>query len=81
MQSRKKRSTGSFNTVTSCISTTLVLILLGTVVTFVTMANNFSRQLREEFTVTVLVNDTTSNATQYKLQAALRQTPYARHVN
>ena len=48
MQSRKKRSTGSFNTVTSCISTTLVLILLGTVVTFVTMANNFSRQLREE---------------------------------
>ena len=28
MQSRKKRSTGSFNTVTSCISTTLVLILL-----------------------------------------------------
>ena len=67
MQSRKKRSTGSFNTVTSCISTTLVLILLGTVVTFVTMANNFSRQLREEFTVTVLVNDTTSNATQYKL--------------
>ena len=81
MQSRKKRSTGSFNTVTSCISTTLVLILLGTVVTFVTMANNFSRQLREEFTVTVLVNDTTSNATQYKLQAALRQMPYARHVN
>ena len=81
MQSRKKRSTGSFNTVTSCISTTLVLILLGTVVTFVTMANNFSRQLREGLTVELLLSDSTATNELLATQARLRRAPYARAVD
>jgi cell division transport system permease protein len=80
MANKKRRSSGSFNSVTSCISTTLVLILFGTVVFFVTMADNLSRSLRENFTVQVLLNDSISNKETVKLQDELRKEPYVRLV-
>lgn len=81
MAKKKKRSSGGFNTVTSCISTTLVLILLGTVVFFVTMADNLGRSLRENFTVQVLLSDSIPNREAVKLQTFLRQQKYVRHVS
>ncbi len=80
MANKKRRNSGSFNSVTSCISTTLVLILFGTVVFFVTMADNLSRSLRENFTVQVLLNDSISNKETVKLQDELRKEPYVRLV-
>ena len=51
------RSHTGMNTVTSCISTTLVLLLMGTVVFFVTVADKLSDSLRENFTVSLLLDD------------------------
>lgn len=78
---RKCRTTGRFATVTTCISTTLVLILLGTVVLFVTIGNNFSRQLREGLTVEVMLNDSISPAELQHVKAVLTKAPYARKVD
>lgn len=81
MGKRKKRTGGAFSAVTSCISTTMVLVLLGTVVLFVLVASGFSRQVRENFTVEVLLNDSISQRDLHTLQRALRALPYARRVN
>lgn len=77
---KKKRSAGQFGTITTCISTTLVLILLGIVVLFVTMGNNASQQLREGLTVEVMLNDSISAGDQIATQRALQQAPYSRRV-
>ncbi len=71
---------GNFNALTSCISTTLVLVLFGTVVFFVTAGEQLSRSLRENFTVQVLLSDSTTNAEGIRLQTLLRQQPYVRYV-
>lgn len=78
---KKKRSSGSFNTITSCISTTLVLLLLGTVVFFVCVADGLSRSVRENFTVQVLLDDSIPNRDGLALQTYLRAQPYVRLVD
>lgn len=78
---RKDRRAGRFSTVTTCISTTLVLLLLGIVVLFVTIGTNFSRQLREGLTLEISLNDSISSADLLKVQTWLRQAPYARKVD
>ena len=75
------RSAGHFSTVITCISTTLVLVLLGLVVMFVTMANNFSQQLREQLTIEVMLNDSITAGDQLATQRALQQAPYSRKVD
>lgn len=77
---RKKRSAGRFSTITTCISTTLVLILLGIVVLFVTVGNNFSRQLREGLTVQLELRDGLAQGDLKTTITRLRQAPYAREV-
>ena len=67
--------------VTTCISTTLVLMLLGIVVLFVTVGNNFSRQIREGLTVEVMVSDTIHRSDLLSLQTFLRQAPFSRRVD
>ncbi len=82
MNKRKKpRRAGHLSTVTTCISTTLVLLLLGTVVMFVTIGTNFSRQLREGLTVEVMLSDSIAPAQLKATQARLRTAPYAARVN
>lgn len=78
---KKSRNAGRFATVTTCISTTLVLVLLGIVVLFVSVGTNFSKQIREGLTVEVLMNDSTRNADMLKTQNLLRTAPYARRVD
>lgn len=81
MKSRKqRRGFIRLNVVTSCISTTLVLVLLGTIVFFVTMASNLSDALRENFTVSLMLDDDIPQAEAYKLQTELRKLPCARLV-
>lgn len=74
------RTSGRFAAVTTCISTTLVLLLLGIVVMFVSIGSNFSRQLREEFTVEVMLKDSLSAPQIQAVGQRLRQAPYARKV-
>ena len=79
---RKKKSPhgGRLDSVTACISTTMVLILVGTVLFFAAVANNLSRSLRENFTVEVLLNDSISQQQAYQLQSMLKNQPYTRQV-
>lgn len=78
---KKRRTRGHFGAITTCISTTLVLVLLGIVVLFVSVGDNYSRQLREGFTVEVMLNDSIQPVQQSTTFAALRKAPYAREVN
>lgn len=80
-QHKKRRRRGHFGAITTCISTTLVLVLLGIVVLFVSVGNNYSRQLREGFTVEVMLNDSIQPVQQSATLTALRKAPYAREVN
>lgn len=79
---RKKKSPrgGRLDSVTACISTTMVLILVGTVLFFAALTDNLSRSLRENFTVEVLLNDSIDQQQAYQLQTLLKSQPYTRHV-
>lgn len=78
---KSTRRAGRFATVTTCISTTLVLLLLGIVVMFVTIGSNFSRQLREEFTVGVVLKDSLAVQQIKQIGSNLKKAPYARRVD
>lgn len=56
-KNKNTRNEGNrMNVITSCISTTLMLVLLGAVVFFVCFANSFSRSLQENFTITLMLD-------------------------
>ena len=69
MARKKKRVGGRFGAFISVISMTLVLILLGADVFFVTVASNFSKNLRENFAVEVLLEDNIPQHDLYLLPA------------
>ncbi len=78
---QKSRENIKMNVVTSCISTMLVLVLVGTVVFFVSVAANFSVQLRENFIVTLMLDDDISPAETAALKARLKALPCAAGVS
>ena len=60
-KSRKRtRRRSGMQVVTLCISTTMVLILLGLVVFSVLLARNLSNHMKEHLTVTVMLKDSVS---------------------
>lgn len=59
----------------------MVLVLVGVVAFFASMADNLSRTLRENFTVEVLIDDSTTQAQAHQLQTYLRHQPYTRLTN
>lgn len=77
---RKNTRNGRFDNFTACISTAMVLILLGTVVFFVTVGNNMSRTLRENFTVNVLLDDSITVRETNDLFRDLKRMPCVRHA-
>ncbi len=66
---------------TLCISTTMVLILLGLVVFSVLTAQNLSNYVRENLTVTVMLGDTVSTNDGHRLCRELYHRPYARNID
>lgn len=76
MGKKTKTRAGRFTAVTSCISTSMVLILLGIVVFSTLMAYNFSRAVRENFSIEVVVADSASQKDLYTLQQTLQSQPY-----
>lgn len=82
MANSKRHSGGTvMNVVTACISTTLMLVLLGIVVFFVCFAHNFSNSLRENFTVTLMLDENTTHRQAYDIQTRLRQLPCTRSIH
>ena len=76
----RKHSRHFMSSVTACISTTMVLILVGIIVFGGSMAGKLERTLKENFTVTLLLDDEISTRQAYALQTDLRRMPYAKHV-
>ena len=64
--------------ITSSISTTMVLLLLGMVVFFVLSANNLSNYVRENIGFTVLVSDDMKEAEALKFQQRLNAKAYVK---
>ena len=64
--------------ITSSISTTLVLLLLGLVVFFVLTAHNMSVYVRENISFSVLISDDMKEADILKLQKKLNQEPFVK---
>jgi cell division transport system permease protein len=67
--------------VTLCISTTMVLILLGLVVLSVLTARNLSNYVKENLTVTVMLNDTISDNDARLFCRDLYHRPYSRNID
>ena len=67
--------------VTLCISTTMVLILLGLVVLSVLTARNLSNYVKENLTVTVMLGDTVSTNEARTLCRELYHRPYSRNID
>ncbi len=78
---KKRHSSWKMQALTSTISTTMVLVLLGIVTITMLTARTLSRTVREDLTVTVILEDGTETEEAKKLQAELTGEPYVAHVN
>ncbi|MBO4905494.1 MAG: permease-like cell division protein FtsX [Bacteroidaceae bacterium] len=80
--SRKGRARSGFNLqwLTSCVSTTLVLVLLGLVVLCGLSASRMSDVVRENMTVTLLLNENLDSTDTELLEAQFRQHPAVRET-
>ncbi len=66
--------------VTALISTTLVLVLLGTIVLFVFTARNLSDYVRENINISVLLNDDISQGEIDSFKSSLESQPYVKSL-
>lgn len=73
---KKTRNRGGLQVITLCISTAMVLILLGLVLLTVFTANNLSAYMKQTFTVTMLLGDDMSESEAKQLCQKLQQQPY-----
>ena len=64
-----------------CISTTMVLVLLGMVVFFVLSARNLSAHMKEHLTVTVMLKDSVSVNDAHLLCRELYHRPYSHNID
>ncbi len=82
MASKHSHHSRFFSTqfVTSCISTTLVLVLLGTIVLFVLTARNLSAFVRENINVTLLLSDDLDSLASDALRSDLAARPYVKEI-
>lgn len=78
----EKKSTSFFDMqfITSSISITLVLLLLGMVVFFVLSANNLSRYVRENISFSVLISDDMKEPEALKFQKKLNEEPFVKET-
>lgn len=82
--SRKRKNTRGrhgLQVVTLCISTMLVLVLLGMVVFSVLTARNLSAYVKENLTVTVMLGDNTTVNQAHLLCRDLYHRPYSRNID
>lgn len=77
---KKCRRHGGLQVVTLCISTSLVLILLGIVVFSVLTARNLSSYVKENLTVTVMLSEEMTQPEAHNLCVKLKRRPYTSHT-
>ncbi|MCM1108237.1 MAG: permease-like cell division protein FtsX [Clostridium sp.] len=71
MSKKKRRGFTGMQLFTSCISTTMVLVLIGLVVFFMCTARSLSDSVKENLTVTLLLNDDATSAEIKRYEAYL----------
>lgn len=72
---------GRLNYFTACISTAMVLILVGIIVFLGLMIDSLERTIKEEFTVEVLLEDSLQQTEVKKLMTEIEAMPYAKQVS
>lgn len=77
----KVRNHHGLQSVTLCISTALVLILLGLVVFFVLAGRNLSSYVKENLVVTVMFDDDMTAPEAQRVCASISRRPYIKGVN
>lgn len=77
----RPRNRRGMQVVTLCISTTMVLILLGMVVFSVLSARNLSAHMKENLTVTVMLKDSVTVNEGHMLCRDLYHRPYSRNID
>lgn len=77
---RKTRRHIGLQAITLCISTALVLILLGMVVFSVLTAQNLSAYVKENLTVTMVLSEEVTDPEAKQMTAELQKLPYIHHV-
>lgn len=77
----KSRSRHGLQVVTLCISTALVLILLGMVVMSVFTAKNLTTYIKENLVVTMMLEQDMTNSEASKLCSKLKYRPYIKHLD
>lgn len=81
MVSKRKKGNGrGLQVVTLCISTSLVLILLGLVVLIGLTAQNLSEYVKENLTITVMFDDTATDREAAVVCRKLQAKPYVTHL-
>lgn len=75
------RSRRGMQVITLCISTTMVLVLLGMVVFFVLSASNLSAHMKEHLTVTVMLKDSVTVNDAHLFCRDLYHRPYSRSID
>lgn len=81
MKRKKARSRRGLQVVTLCISTAMVLILLGMVVFFVLSARNLSAHMKENLTMTVMLKDSVSVNDAHLFCRELYHRPYSHDID
>ncbi|MBQ8969321.1 MAG: permease-like cell division protein FtsX [Bacteroidaceae bacterium] len=81
MPRKRKKISLRWQALTSTISTTLVLVLMGLVVICALTANRLSESVRQSLTVTVMTTDETTDEAARALQQKLEQRPWVKDVN
>ena len=78
---KKTRSRRGLQVVTLCISTAMVLVLLGMVVLFVLSARNLSAHMKENLTMTVMLKDSLGVNDAHLFCRDLYHRPYSREID
>ncbi len=77
----KKGKKGGMHVATLCLSTTMVLIILGLIVLFLLTARNISNTFRENMTVSLLLNDSVSVNQGHELTRMLCHRSYTNGID
>lgn len=83
MKKRKKKTVGrrGMQLLTLCISTSMVLVLLGLIVLSVLTSHNLSAWVKENLTVTVMLSDEASVNDAKRLCRELYHRPYSKNID
>ncbi len=80
MAKRKKRTSFRWQTLTSSISTTFVLILLGLTILCALTTSHLSDSLRQSLTVTIMLNDEATDSTSKVLMKTLHRQKWTKEI-